>query len=226
MLAHVASAEGMVAARNALGGQSVMDYRTIPTAEGEYETFTEYYEARVDLWNYLWGLYFRYTKSSNNAPPELLVQDLTIYTVGTDFTWRWFRAGAEGQIYDSTESEYRSLSFYQSVYFSLDASSSISASFNESWVDYIDADRTEENFRVREVADMVESIVPGSRVEYAEGASADARDYRVDFERIRRVVPEFPGSGDVLPPAVKRVVEMGQCDERPSSRETRVQVAP
>ncbi len=31
MLAHVASAEGIVAARNALGGQSVMDYRIIPS---------------------------------------------------------------------------------------------------------------------------------------------------------------------------------------------------
>jgi nucleoside-diphosphate-sugar epimerase len=50
---------------------------------------------------------------------------------------------------------------------------------------------TDENFRVREVADIVESVVPNSRVEYAPGASADARDYRVDFELIRRVLPEF-----------------------------------
>jgi nucleoside-diphosphate-sugar epimerase len=50
---------------------------------------------------------------------------------------------------------------------------------------------SEENFRVREVADMVESVVPGSRVEYADGASADARDYRVDFGKIQRVLPEF-----------------------------------
>jgi nucleoside-diphosphate-sugar epimerase len=50
---------------------------------------------------------------------------------------------------------------------------------------------SEENFRVREVADMVESVVAGSRVEYAAGASADARDYRVDFGKIQRVLPEF-----------------------------------
>ncbi len=50
---------------------------------------------------------------------------------------------------------------------------------------------SEENFRVREVADMVESVVTGSRVEYAAGASADARDYRVDFGKIQRVLPEF-----------------------------------
>jgi nucleoside-diphosphate-sugar epimerase len=50
---------------------------------------------------------------------------------------------------------------------------------------------SEENFRVREVADMVESVVAGSRVQFAGGASADARDYRVDFAKIQRVLPEF-----------------------------------
>jgi nucleoside-diphosphate-sugar epimerase len=49
----------------------------------------------------------------------------------------------------------------------------------------------EENFQVRDVAGMVESVVPGSRVEYAPGAGADVRDYRVDFGKIRRVLPEF-----------------------------------
>ena len=38
---------------------------------------------------------------------------------------------------------------------------------------------------------MVESVVPGSRVEYAPGASADIRNYRVDFGKIQRVLPEF-----------------------------------
>jgi nucleoside-diphosphate-sugar epimerase len=50
---------------------------------------------------------------------------------------------------------------------------------------------SDENFRVREVAEMVESVVTGSRVRFADGASPDARDYRVDFGKIRRVLPEF-----------------------------------
>jgi nucleoside-diphosphate-sugar epimerase len=50
---------------------------------------------------------------------------------------------------------------------------------------------TEENFRVWEVADMVKSVVSGSRIEYAAGASADARDYRVDFDKIQQVLPGF-----------------------------------
>jgi nucleoside-diphosphate-sugar epimerase len=50
---------------------------------------------------------------------------------------------------------------------------------------------SEENFRVRAVADMVEAVVPGSRIQYADGASPDARDYRVDFGKIRHILPEF-----------------------------------
>jgi nucleoside-diphosphate-sugar epimerase len=51
--------------------------------------------------------------------------------------------------------------------------------------------RTEENFQIREVADLVEEIVPGSVVEYAEGGGPDLRCYRVDCSKIARVLPAF-----------------------------------
>jgi nucleoside-diphosphate-sugar epimerase len=47
-----------------------------------------------------------------------------------------------------------------------------------------------ENYRVREVADMVEEIVPDSRVTYADDASPDKRNYRVDCSKILRELPE------------------------------------
>jgi nucleoside-diphosphate-sugar epimerase len=50
---------------------------------------------------------------------------------------------------------------------------------------------SDENFQVSDVADMVESVVTGSWVQFAAGASPDARDYRVDFGKIQRVLPEF-----------------------------------
>jgi len=53
---------------------------------------------------------------------------------------------------------------------------------------------TSENYRVREVADMVAQIVPNSRVTYAGDASPDARNYRVDCNKIRARLPAFqPG---------------------------------
>jgi nucleoside-diphosphate-sugar epimerase len=50
---------------------------------------------------------------------------------------------------------------------------------------------TEENYRIREVAEIVRKAVPGSRVEYAPGASPDIRNYRVDFSKIKRCLPAF-----------------------------------
>jgi nucleoside-diphosphate-sugar epimerase len=51
--------------------------------------------------------------------------------------------------------------------------------------------RTDENYRVRELADIVSATVPGCRVEYAEGGGPDKRCYRVTCEKIRRVLPGF-----------------------------------
>lgn len=50
---------------------------------------------------------------------------------------------------------------------------------------------TSENYRVRELADFVEEIVPNCEVTYAEGAGPDKRCYRVDCEKIQRVLPDF-----------------------------------
>ena len=51
--------------------------------------------------------------------------------------------------------------------------------------------RTDQNYRVRELADIVQEIVPHCRVRYAEGGGPDKRCYRVNCDRIRRVLPEF-----------------------------------
>jgi nucleoside-diphosphate-sugar epimerase len=51
--------------------------------------------------------------------------------------------------------------------------------------------QTEENYRIRDLAEIVREVVPGSRVEYAEDGGPDPRCYRVDFGKIRRVLPEF-----------------------------------
>jgi len=49
----------------------------------------------------------------------------------------------------------------------------------------------DENYRVRELADIVAKIVPGCRVEYAPGGGPDLRCYRVSFDKIGRVLPAF-----------------------------------
>lgn len=48
-----------------------------------------------------------------------------------------------------------------------------------------------ENFRIREIAEIVRDSVPGSEVSFAPDASPDTRNYRVDCSFIQRQVPEF-----------------------------------
>jgi nucleoside-diphosphate-sugar epimerase len=47
---------------------------------------------------------------------------------------------------------------------------------------------THENYQIRDLARLVADVVPGCRVELADGASTDARDYRVDCDAFTRAV--------------------------------------
>jgi nucleoside-diphosphate-sugar epimerase len=51
--------------------------------------------------------------------------------------------------------------------------------------------QTDENYRISEVAEIVEAVVPGSRVQYAEGGGPDVRSYRVNCDRLPEVVPAY-----------------------------------
>ncbi|MPZ18395.1 MAG: NAD-dependent epimerase/dehydratase family protein [Luteitalea sp.] len=51
--------------------------------------------------------------------------------------------------------------------------------------------QTSENYTVRQLADMVQQAVPGSRIAFGEGAGPDQRNYRVDCSRISRLLPAF-----------------------------------
>ena len=48
-----------------------------------------------------------------------------------------------------------------------------------------------ENYRIRDVANMVAEVVPNCEVAFADGASADIRNYRVDFTKIENKLPGF-----------------------------------
>jgi nucleoside-diphosphate-sugar epimerase len=48
-----------------------------------------------------------------------------------------------------------------------------------------------ENYRIRELATIVQELVPNCVVEYAADASPDKRNYRVDFSKIASILPDF-----------------------------------
>ncbi|PIE25664.1 MAG: NAD-dependent dehydratase [Planctomycetota bacterium] len=51
--------------------------------------------------------------------------------------------------------------------------------------------RSDENYRIREIAEIVAEVVPNCRVEYEEGAGPDKRCYRVNCDKIREALPDF-----------------------------------
>ena len=51
--------------------------------------------------------------------------------------------------------------------------------------------QTEENYRIRELADIVAETVPGCRVEYAPQGGPDKRCYRINCDKIQRALPTF-----------------------------------
>lgn len=50
---------------------------------------------------------------------------------------------------------------------------------------------TEENYRIRELAQIVAETVPGCRIDYAPDGGPDKRCYRVDCDKIRLTLPNF-----------------------------------
>lgn len=51
--------------------------------------------------------------------------------------------------------------------------------------------RSEENYRIREIAEIVANVVSSCRMGFAEGAGPDVRSYRANCSKIARVLPDF-----------------------------------
>ena len=56
--------------------------------------------------------------------------------------------------------------------------------------------RNDQNYRIRDIATIVQQTVPGCEIAFAEGAGPDKRNYRADFSKIERLLPEFQPQWD------------------------------
>jgi hypothetical protein len=126
-----------------------VSYQSNSGFNASYEDLTSSLQVRLDLFNHL-GIYGRLNWMDNNAPPTVVTETLTDLVGGMDFTWHWFRAGAEYEDYDSNFTQYDALRFFQSANFQLDRRSSLSLNFNETYYHYnIGGDQTLYQFTTR-----------------------------------------------------------------------------
>jgi nucleoside-diphosphate-sugar epimerase len=56
--------------------------------------------------------------------------------------------------------------------------------------------RNDQNYRIREIAEIVKETVPGCDLAFAEGAGPDKRNYRADFSKIARLLPGWKPQWD------------------------------
>jgi nucleoside-diphosphate-sugar epimerase len=56
--------------------------------------------------------------------------------------------------------------------------------------------QTAHNYRIRDLAEIVAEVVPGCSTEYAADAGPDTRNYRVNCDKIRRLLPAFQPAWD------------------------------
>jgi nucleoside-diphosphate-sugar epimerase len=48
-----------------------------------------------------------------------------------------------------------------------------------------------ENYQVRDVADRVQKLIPGAKITYTGEVGADPRNYRVKFDLLNELLPDF-----------------------------------
>jgi nucleoside-diphosphate-sugar epimerase len=56
--------------------------------------------------------------------------------------------------------------------------------------------RNDQNYRIREIAEIVKETVPGCEIAFAKDAGPDKRNYRADFSKIARILPGFQPKWD------------------------------
>ncbi len=56
--------------------------------------------------------------------------------------------------------------------------------------------RNDQNYRIREIAEIVKETVPGCEITFAADAGPDKRNYRADFTKIARALPSFTPQWD------------------------------
>jgi len=66
----------------------------------------------------------------------------------------------------------------------------------------VNVGRSSENYRIRDVAEIVHDAVPGSSLSFAEGAGPDLRNYRADFSKVKRLLPGFAPQWDARKGAI------------------------
>jgi hypothetical protein len=117
------------------GATILVSYQSDSLYTASFETLNGSAQIRLDLFN-LVGLYGRINAVDNNAPPQAMAETLTDLVGGADVSWRWLRAGAEYEDYDSNFTRYTAARFFQTFSLQLGEASHLGLNFNQIFYQY------------------------------------------------------------------------------------------
>ena len=118
------------------GALVVVDYSAGLQDSSSFDTVANNASFRVDLWRGLLGFYSRWSRQDYRGGEVLLLRRLDDKTVGVDAAWRWFRAGAEYEIFESNIAPYERRRLFQAAQFRPVAGTDVSLNADQNWTDF------------------------------------------------------------------------------------------
>ena len=95
------------------GSSVLIDYSVTSQPSDSFTTVAHQLQVRFDFFNGLLGLYGYMNIQENYGGKTLLLENVNDKVAGVDVSWRWFRAGAEYEDYDSNLTPYTSTRLFQ-----------------------------------------------------------------------------------------------------------------
>jgi hypothetical protein len=121
-----------------LPGQTVYaNYYIQPAPSGNYGTFNDYVEVRLDFWQNRAGLFFRYSTSQNQTTTSgLVLNNFNQIQAGGDFNWHNLRLAASYTERTSTYNSYSSVTTTEGYTLLSSVHNTASINFDQQWSTY------------------------------------------------------------------------------------------
>jgi hypothetical protein len=141
----------------ASGDNVLVTYDVESNPSGNYSTFSDMSQARLDLWNGRLDFYVRYNQTDNNAStPGFVLENLNQFQAGTDFNWKHLHLGASYTDSQSSLTSYYSYSATESYILLTTLRHNLSINLDQQWgfypasggVDNQSSDLTYYNYRL------------------------------------------------------------------------------
>lgn len=130
------------------GDSVLVTYLSDSLYNASYEAVNGSAQVRLDIVN-IFGAYGRLNWLDNNAPKyaQSFVETMVDLVGGVDATWRWVRAGAEYEDFDSNFAKYRAWRFFETFTFQPVDGTHLGVDFNQIFYKYADGrDETQYQF--------------------------------------------------------------------------------